>query len=91
VQASEPETLALIQGRVQLCFPLTHLLVVRHEPDNRFVERVLAVEADYLVTVNPTRGHFDRERHGSRRVVTPREFVDPADVQPLLRDRSDEP
>ena len=85
VLATESATLALVQDHVHLCYPLTYLRVVRHEPDNRFVECALAVEADYLITVNTARGHFDRERYGAIRVVSPGQFVGLPEVQPLLR------
>ena len=89
VLAAEPETLALIQDRVQLCFPITNLRVVRHEPDNRFVECALAIEAEFLITVNTARGHFDRSHYGATMVVTPGEFVNSPTVNPLLRNLAD--
>jgi predicted nucleic acid-binding protein len=60
VLADEPELLAMVQQRFLVCYPLTRLNCIRHEPDNRFVECALAVDADYLITVNTARGHFDR-------------------------------
>jgi predicted nucleic acid-binding protein len=85
VLAEEPEVLALVQGKVQLCYPLTELRVVRHEPDNRFVECALAVAADFLLTVNTGRGHLDRARYGPTRVMTPGGFVSLPAIRPLLR------
>jgi predicted nucleic acid-binding protein len=52
VLSDEPEFLAEILKSVQQCYPLTTLAVIRHEPDNRFIECALAVKADFLVTVN---------------------------------------
>lgn len=90
VLTEEPEVLALIQSLVQPCYPLSPLCVIRHEPDNRFVECALAVNADYLITVNTARGHFDRKFYGETRVVTPGEFLNLAAVQALFRTK-DEP
>jgi len=38
---------------------------IKHEPDNRFLECALACRADYLITVNTARGHFDRGSYGN--------------------------
>ena len=35
-----------------VCYPLTELSVIRHEPDNRFLECALAASAEFIVTVN---------------------------------------
>ena len=35
-----------------VCYPLTELSVIRHEPDNRFLEYALAADAEFIVTVN---------------------------------------
>ncbi|MBM3883251.1 MAG: PIN domain-containing protein [Verrucomicrobia bacterium] len=85
VLADEPELLALVQDRFQVCYPLVELDCVKHEPDNRFVECALAIDADYLVTVNTARGHFDKPAYGRTRVVTPGAFLNLPDVQRLLR------
>ncbi len=85
VLGDTPEFLARLTQVLDLCHPLTTLQVVRHEPDNRFVECALTCEADYLVTVNTARGHFDRPRYGSARVVTPGRFVNLDSVNRLLR------
>jgi hypothetical protein len=45
-----------------MCYPLTELSVIRHEPDNRFLECALAADADFIVTVNTAPGHFDRKQ-----------------------------
>lgn len=84
VLASDPEVLALVQDCAQLCHPLSVLSIIRHEPDNRFVECALAVDSDFLITVNTARGHFDRRHYGKTRVVTPGEFVNLSAVQRIL-------
>ncbi len=84
VLAPEPELLALIHERFEVCYPLIGLDCIRHEPDNRFVECALAISADFLITVNTARGHFDQKRYGATRVVTPGEFLNLPVVQPLL-------
>lgn len=85
VLIDEPDFLAEVSRCLQVCFPLTTLAVIRHEPDNRFLECALAVGADYLVTVNTAKGHFDQRRYGSVHVVTPGAFVNLAVIQPLIR------
>jgi len=85
VLSEETEFLGEISQSIELCYPLTRLNVIRHEPDNRFIECALAVKADYLVTVNTARGHFDRERYDGVRVTTPGAFVNLDDVRPLIR------
>jgi predicted nucleic acid-binding protein len=85
VLADQPELLALVQDRFHVCYPLVELDCVKHEPDNRFVECALAIDADYLVTVNIARGHFDQPAYGRSRVVTPGTFVNLTAVQPMLR------
>jgi predicted nucleic acid-binding protein len=57
---------------------------IRHEPDNRFLECALAVSADFLITVNTARGHFDRKDYQGVRVVTPGEFLRLPAVRPLV-------
>lgn len=85
VLCDEPEFLGEISERIQLCYPLTRLSVIRHEPDNRFIECALAVKADYLVTVNTARGHFDRKSYDAVQVATPGVFANLDAVQPLIR------
>ena len=84
VLSDEPEFLSEITRAVEICYPLTTLSVIRHEPDNRFLECALAVKADYLVTVNTARGHFDCANYGPVRVTTPGRFVNLAGVLPLI-------
>jgi hypothetical protein len=54
-------------------------------PNNPAALSALAIDADYLVTVNTTRGHFDQPAYGRSRVVTPGTFVNLPAVQPILR------
>jgi len=85
VLTNEPNFLAEMSRCLQVCFPLTTLAVIQHEPDNRFLECALAVNADCLVTVNTAKGHFDQRRYGSLHVITPGAFVNLATIQPLIR------
>lgn len=55
-----PELVAEVVESCLPCYPLTELSVIRHEPDNRFLECALAADADYIITVNTAPGHFDR-------------------------------
>jgi predicted nucleic acid-binding protein len=75
VLAADPEVLADVHEHFEICYPLTTLDCISHEPDNRFIECALAVGADYLVTVNVARGHFDQPRYGTTRVITPGVFI----------------
>lgn len=84
VLADEPEFLAELVRRVRLAYPLTVLDVIRHEPDNRFVECALAVPADFIVTVNTARGHFDRKDYDGVRVATPGVWVNSPEARPLI-------
>lgn len=84
VLRDHPVFLAEIVAACAMCYPLTELSVIRHEPDNRFLECALAVRADYLVTVNTAPGHFDRRHFGTVRVVRPREFLGLPDVGRLV-------
>ena len=84
VLADHPRLLEEIQERVELCYPLFTATPITHEPDNRFLEVALAVQADYLITINTARGHFDQKTYEDVRVVTPGEFLNRRDVQSLL-------
>jgi hypothetical protein len=70
-----PTFVAEIVESFPVCYPLTELSVIRHEPDNRFLEGALAANAEFIVTVNTAPRHFDRkrvssgERGTSRRVL----------------------
>jgi predicted nucleic acid-binding protein len=63
-----PELVAEVVESFPPCYPLTELSVIRHEPDNRFLECALAADADYIITVNTAPGHFDRKEYQSIRV-----------------------
>jgi hypothetical protein len=75
-----------IQAAIELCYPFFTATAIEHEPDNHFLEVALAVEADYLITVNTVRGHFDRKSYENVRVVTPDEFLKQREVQLLPAD-----
>lgn len=79
-----PELVADVVESFLPCYPLTELSVIRHEPDNRFLECALAADADYIITVNTAPGHFDRKQYQSVHVVTPGEFLKLRDVSRLL-------
>jgi predicted nucleic acid-binding protein len=72
-----------IEG-LQICHPLTELAIIRHEPDNRFLECAFAVDAEFIITVNTAKGHFDRAHFQNVRVVTPGKFLTLPEVKPLL-------
>jgi predicted nucleic acid-binding protein len=91
VLADEPAILEQVYLCIQLCWPLTTLAIIRHEPDNRFLECALACHADYLITVNTARGHFDQPSYGSVRVMTPGQFVNSAAVVPLIQRLEQDP
>jgi predicted nucleic acid-binding protein len=85
VLSDEAEFLAAVTEVVEIAYPLPHLRVIRHEPDNRILECALAVHAGFLLTANTARGHIDRKAYDGVRVATPGEFVNLPTVQPLLR------
>jgi len=85
VLAAHPRLLEEVQARLELCWPLFNATAIEHEPDNRFLEVALAVQADYLITINTAHGHFDRKSYEDVRVVTPGQFLTERDVQAMLR------
>jgi len=85
VLGDRPDFVAEVVGICRLCHPLTELRIIRHEPDNRFLESALAASADYIVTVNTARGHFDQKKYQTVSVATPSEFLALPEVRPLLR------
>lgn len=89
VLADCPLLLAEVQEHFRLCLPLFTATAIQHEPDNRILESALACRADYLITVNTARGHFDRKAYGDVRVATPGEFLQLEQVQLLLRKSAD--
>jgi hypothetical protein len=76
----QPGFVAEIVDSFHVCYPLTELRVIRHEPDNRFLECALVTSADFIVTVNTAPGHFDRPTYQSIGVVRPREFLNVPEV-----------
>ena len=84
VLADHPLLLEEVQDAIELCYPFFTATAIAHEPDNRFLEVALAAQADYLITVNTARGHFDRKNYEDVRVVTPGEFLKQRDIQSLL-------
>lgn len=85
VLAAHPGLLQRIVSAVEPCYPLTELDVIRHSPDNRFLECALAVSADFIVTVNTARGHFDQRDYQGIKVLTPGAFVNLPAVQKLVQ------
>ena len=85
VLAEHPELLQRIVSAAEPCCPLTELDVIRHPPDNRFLECALAVPVDFIITVNTARGHFDRAEYQGVKVLTPGVFVNLPAVQKLVQ------
>ena len=84
VLRAHADFLQRVVQRLEVCYPLTELEVIRHKPDNRFLECALAVEADYIITVNTAQGHFDRKDYQGVRVATPGEFLKQPEVARLV-------
>ena len=85
VLAEYPELLHRIVSAIELCYPLTELDIIRHKPDNRFLECALAVPVDYIITVNTARGHFDQPDYQGVKVLTPGVFLNLPAAQKLVR------
>jgi predicted nucleic acid-binding protein len=85
VLGDQPEFIAEIVESCRVCHPLTELSVIRHEPDNRFLECALAATADFIVTVNTAPGHFDRRKYHDVSVVRPSEFLNLPTVGRLVK------
>ncbi len=85
VLGDDPEFVAEIAEVCRLCHPLTELNVIRHEPDNRFLECALVADVDFIVTVNTAPGHLDRKRFQTVSVVRPGEFLRLPDVGRLMK------
>jgi predicted nucleic acid-binding protein len=79
-----PELVAEISESFSICYPLTELSIIRHEPDNRFIECALTVAADFLITVNTAPGHFDKDSYETTRVVTPGLFLNLPAIKKLF-------
>jgi len=84
-----PDLVAEIVESCRLCHPLTELRVIRHEPDNRFLECAFAANADHIITINTARGHFDRKQFQTVRIVTPGEFLNLRPVALLVHKLAD--
>jgi predicted nucleic acid-binding protein len=85
VLGDHPEFVAEIVESFPVCYPLTELSVIRHEPDNRFLECALAADADFIVTVNTAPGHFDRKQFQAVSVVRPGEFLNVPQVGRVVK------
>lgn len=85
VLGDRPDFVADIVECCRVCYPLTELRIIRHEPDNRFLECALAVSAEFIITVNTAPGHFDRKRYQAVSVVRPGEFPNLPDVGRLVK------
>ena len=85
VLGDHPEFVAEIVESFPVCYPLTELSVIRHEPDNRFLECALTVNAEFIVTVNTAPGHFDRKRYQAAIVTTPGNFLNDPEVGRLVK------
>ena len=85
VLGDDPNFVAEIVESCRVCYPLTELRVIRHEPDNRFLECAFAADADYIITVNTAPEHFDQQLYQTVRVATPGEFVNLESVSRLVR------
>lgn len=85
VLADRPDFVAEIVETCHVCHPLTELRIIRHDPDNRFLECAFAATVDVIVTVNTARGHFDQKQYQSVSVLTPGEFLSLPELQPLLK------
>jgi predicted nucleic acid-binding protein len=64
---------------------LTELNIIRHEPDNRFLECALVASAEFIVTVNTAPGHFDRKQYQTASVARPGEFLNIPEVGRLVK------
>lgn len=84
VLADHPELLQRVVAAIEPCYPLTELAVIRHPPDNRFLECALGVPVDCLITVNTARGHFDQPEYQGVKVLTPGAFLNLTAVQKLV-------
>jgi len=85
VLGDHPEFVAEIVESFPICYPLTELSVIRHEPDNRFLECALAANAEFIVTVNTAPGHFDRKQYQAANVTRPSEFLNVPEVGRLVK------
>jgi predicted nucleic acid-binding protein len=85
VLGDQPEFVAEIVESFIVCYPLTELSVIRHEPDNRFLECALMASAEFIVTVNTAPGHFDRKQYQGASVMRPSEFLNVPEIGRLVK------
>ena len=85
VLGDHPEFVAEIVESFSVCYPLTELSVIRHEPDNRFLECAFAADVEFIVTVNTAPGHFDRKHYQTVSVARPGEFLNVPEVGRLVK------
>jgi predicted nucleic acid-binding protein len=85
VLGDHPEFVAEIVESFPVCYPLTELSVIRHEPDNRFLECALAANAEFIITVNTALGHFDRKQYQTVSLARPSEFLNVPEVGRLVK------
>ena len=85
VLGDQPEFVAEIVESFPVCYPLTELNVIRHEPDNRFLECAFAADVEFIVTVNTAPGHFDRKHYQTVSVARPGEFLNVPEVGRLVK------
>ena len=85
VLGDHPEFVAEIVESFSVCYPLTELSVIRHEPDNRFLECALAAHGEIIITVITARGSFDRKQYQAVSVAMPTEFLNVPEVARLVR------
>jgi predicted nucleic acid-binding protein len=85
VLSDQPDFVAEIVESCRVCYPLTELHIIRHEPDNRFLECALVADADFIITVNTAPGHFDLKLYQAVEVVRPGEFLNLPEVGRLIK------
>ena len=85
--ADHPEFVAELVDSFSACYPLIELNIIRHEPDNRFLECAPAADAELIATMNTAPGHFDRKLYQSVKVVRPSEFLNLPEVGRPLKKR----
>ena len=90
VLGDRPDFVAQVVDSCRVCYPLTELNVIRHEPDNRFLECALAANAEFIITVNTAPGHFDRKLYQGSAVVRPGEFLNLPAVVRLVKGLTNE-
>lgn len=85
VLSDHPEFVADVVESCRVCYPLTELSIIRHEPDNRFLECALVADAAFIITVNTAPGRFDRKVYQDVTVMRPGEFLNLPEVGRLIK------